>query len=376
MKNIYLTLLKMAPALTCPVIATVTGTVGSTPQKPGSSALFGNDGLITGTVGGGVVEGKVQKFAKICGRTKESGYFHFELDKDISESEEAICGGRISILIDADPLKHESVFKEVEKSLAEREPGVLITKVTVNKERTVQIARYWMTGSNKPDLPASIPEKIKPAITDMLSSANPDDYRQVEILIPGQGYSEDFYLEPVIPLPKLVIAGAGHIGKALSYLGKMLDFEVTVIDDRREYANNDNIPYADHLVVKNIGEAMVEIEKVADTYIVIVTRGHKDDAGALKPCIGSGAAYTGMIGSKGKVAKMHSEFIRMGWATEEQWSRIYAPIGLDIKSKTVEEIAVSIAAQLVLVKNGLRQPVKITTPHNTRRSPDTSDPKK
>jgi len=83
-----------------------------------------------------------------------------------------------------------------------------------------------------------------------------------------------------------------------------------------------------------------------------------------------------MIGSKGKVAKMHSEFIRMGWATEEQWSRIYAPIGLDIKSKTVEEIAVSIAAQLVLVKNGLQQPVENRTPHTTRRTPDTSDPKK
>jgi xanthine dehydrogenase accessory factor len=131
----------------------------------------------------------------------------------------------------------------------------------------------------------------------------------------------------------------------------MLDFEVIVIDDRREFANPDNLPDADHIIVKNIGEAMEVIEKTADTYIVIVTRGHKDDGVALKPCIGSDVAYVGMIGSKGKVAKMHSEFIRQGWATEEQWNRIYTPIGLDIKSKTVEEIAVSIAAQLVLVRN-------------------------
>ena len=71
---------------------------------------------------------------------------------------------------------------------------------------------------------------------------------------------------------------------------------------------------------------------------------------ALKACIGSDAAYIGMIGSKTKIALMHGEFIDNGWATEEQWEKIFAPIGLDIKSKTVEEIAVSIAAQLVQVK--------------------------
>jgi xanthine dehydrogenase accessory factor len=82
-----------------------------------------------------------------------------------------------------------------------------------------------------------------------------------------------------------------------------------------------------------------------------VTRGHKDDGNALKECIGSDAAYIGMIGSKTKIALMHGEFIGNGWATEDQWQRIFAPIGLDIRSKTVEEIAVSIAAQLIEVKN-------------------------
>ncbi len=130
MKNIYLKILKMAPDVTAPVLATVTGTIGSTPQKPGSSALFGRDGLITGTVGGGVVEGKVQEFAQKCGRTKESGFFHYQLNKGISELEEAICGGRITILVDADPLSHLSVFKEIKKSVSNREPGVLITRAT------------------------------------------------------------------------------------------------------------------------------------------------------------------------------------------------------------------------------------------------------
>jgi len=99
---------------------------------------------------------------------------------------------------------------------------------------------------------------------------------------------------------------------------------------------------------------MRNLQKDKNTFIVIVTRGHGHDADALKPCIGSPAAYVGMMGSRVKVAKIHQEFITKGWATEEQWKRICTPIGIDIGSQTVEEIAVSIAAQLIVIR-GRRQ---------------------
>jgi xanthine dehydrogenase accessory factor len=192
-------------------------------------------------------------------------------------------------------------------------------------------------------------EKIGSEASDILSSAAPE-FRQIEISIqekkPGI-----VLLEPVFPQKQLIIAGAGHIGKALSHLGKLLDFDVTIIDDRKEYANIENLPDADSIIVREIGPAMEEVKKGKDSYIVIVTRGHNDDAEALKPCIGSGAAYVGMIGSRTKVLRMKDEFIRNNWAIEEQWNQIFSPVGLDIKSKTVEEIALSIAAQLVLVRN-------------------------
>jgi xanthine dehydrogenase accessory factor len=148
-----------------------------------------------------------------------------------------------------------------------------------------------------------------------------------------------------------VIVGAGHIGRALAHLANLLDFEVTIIDDRSEFANSDNIPEADHIIVNDIGESLKKFKKNNDTYVVIVTRGHKDDAAALKPCIGSDLAYTGMIGSVNKIASMRVNFIESGWATAEQWDTVHTPVGLDIRSRTVEEIAVSIAAQLVLVRN-------------------------
>jgi xanthine dehydrogenase accessory factor len=185
-------------------------------------------------------------------------------------------------------------------------------------------------------------------VRNLLSSPASALYKELDLPVPGEKQTAKFFLEPVMPLPRLVIAGAGHIGIALSHLGRLLDFEVTVIDDRKEYANPANLPDADHIIVKDIGEAMKEEKKDNNTYIAIVTRGHSHDAEALKPCIGSTAAYVGMMGSKKKVAKMHEEFIKNKWATEEQWQEICTPIGLEIGSKTIEEIAVSIAAQLVL----------------------------
>ena len=92
---------------------------------------------------------------------------------------------------------------------------------------------------------------------------------------------------------------------------------------------------------------------------MIVTRGHRHDGQALRGCLGSRAAYIGMIGSKRKIELMRQQFLKEGWATEEQWSRIYAPIGIDIGSQTVEEIAVSIAAQLVHVRSQLQKGRKV-----------------
>ncbi len=351
MKNIYIQITKIGQPPSGLVLATVTGSRGSTPQKPGSSALFGNNILISGTVGGGVVENKVWEYAKKYSGSKESAYLHFTLDNDVSRKEEAICGGNISILVDTDPMSHIPVFKEMEQSLAEGYPGVLITMVTLLKEPHVLINRYWTTGRSKLSLPVYFMEEIEPEVKNILSSSGTSVFRHLELSIPGEEPSSLFFLEPVFPLPRLVIAGAGHIGKALSHLGRMLDFKILVIDDRQEYANPDNLPDADQIIVKDIGEAMQEIKKDHDTYIVIVTRGHNDDAKALKQCISTGAGYVGMIGSRGKVAKMHDEFISKMWATEEQWQKIFTPVGLDIGSKTVEEIAVSIAAELVLVRS-------------------------
>jgi xanthine dehydrogenase accessory factor len=351
MNNIYLLIPGKIAGNDNLALTTVIETHGSTPQKHGRSALFGPSGLIAGTIGGGALEGRVQLIAKESSKTKESGIYHFNLDHDISFRQDAICGGHATILVDASPENHNIVFDQIKESLQNRIPGVLVTIVKGLKETDVKIARYWVASLKENNLPGQYSDLLSADLKKLLLSSDPDDFTKHE-LATGEGDKRVLaFLEPLFPSYQLVIAGAGHIGKALAHIGKLLDFEVTVIDDREDFANKSNIPDADHIVVEDIGKALQGLRKGHNMYIVIVTRGHDDDAKALKPCINSEAAYLGMIGSKSKIAKMHNHFVQNGWATEEQWSAIHAPIGLDINSKTVEEIAVSIAAEIVLERN-------------------------
>ncbi len=185
---------------------------------------------------------------------------------------------RYSILIDANLNNYLSVFEQLKKSLDNRIPGVLITMVTAFTEETVMINRYWMSDTFIPDMPEEFLSAIEPLVRSMLTEGIQSDYREIELKIPDEEPASLFFLEAVFPPEKLIIAGAGHIGRALAHLAEMLDFEVTVIDDRSEYACTENIPEASHIIVEDIGEALKILKKSNDTYVVIVTRGHKDDA--------------------------------------------------------------------------------------------------
>jgi len=331
------------------VLATVVKASGSTPQKPGSSALFGEAGLLAGTVGGGPLEAEVQHIAESVLISGASDQFYFNLDAE-KGADGAICGGEAEVLVDAHPSAHLAVFEKLEGSMARRQAGYLLTAAGPKGEGGRTLRRYWIRGSDPEAIPHDISIDFKKLIKGHLKYA--ERYGFVEIDLGGIPQEWDMaYLEYIQPRPHLVIAGGGHIGKALAHLGSLLAFEVSVVDDRPEFANSKHIPEADHFLVKDIGSAMKEIQSGPDTYIVIVTRGHTHDGEALKACIGSGAAYIGMIGSAHKIGIMKKQFLEEKWATPEQWASIYAPIGLDIGSKTVEEIAISIAAQLVEVRH-------------------------
>jgi xanthine dehydrogenase accessory factor len=330
------------------VLATIVDASGSTPQVPGATAIFAAHGLVAGTVGGGLVEGRVQATALEGFKDKRARLVEFRLDADPNDQEGAICGGNVSVLIDPLVADAKPIFERALQGFRKRRPGVLLTIIRPLEGEFVHTARDWLAESDFPE-PSRPHGRMfqEPELADVLASGKPKLFKRQDFSV---------FAEPVCPLPRLIIAGAGHVGKAVAHLGSLLDFEVTVIDDRAEFANKDNIPDADTVIVGDVAAAVRGIPDSTENYFVIVTRGHRHDAEALRASIGRRAAYLGMIGSRTKIALVRREFLEKGWATEEEWERVRAPIGLEIRSKTVEEIAVSIAAELVLVRAGLKGP--------------------
>jgi xanthine/CO dehydrogenase XdhC/CoxF family maturation factor/CTP:molybdopterin cytidylyltransferase MocA len=352
MKNIYLTLSNELEKDVPLAIATILETKGSTPQVQGASAIISSEGIISGTLGGGILEAEAQNKAIEAINQKSSLVFEADMDAVLSDQESAICGGKAVMLIDASPDEHFEVFREISSSLKNNQAGSLVTHIFKSGEAKVEINRYWISEGNK-ETNWSDPEILKniQLIRECLK-VNKISFLDNKI-IPGNenDTGSAFFIEPVRPLPSLIIAGAGHVGQAVSHISSLLGFDVTVIDDRPEFCNKEKLPDADHLIVDNIAAIMRKIPKTKDAYIVIVTRGHMYDSEVLKQCICSDATYIGMIGSRRKIRLMRQKFIDEGWATPEQFDRVYAPIGLEIGSQTVQEIALSICAQLVQVRS-------------------------
>ena len=331
-KNIYSNLVT-EPEKNNPVaLATLLDTRGSVPQVRGASAIFSEVGLIAGTLGGGVLEADASHKAIEIVKHCSSDIYEFDLNAEITSKEEAICGGSATILIDACLEDSREVFRLMEKSIQKGRSGILLTSITGKKGMVIE--RQWFENATGEYL-----QEMQQCLDDR------------KCLYKETSEGNVLFFEPIFPLPSLIIAGAGHIGRALAHLAHLLDFEVTVIDDRAEYANSHNIPDADHLIVDNIGKTLRGMARTPDTYIVIVTRGHKDDGEALRACLDADVVYIGMIGSKRKISLMRDEFISQGWASPSQFDLVHAPIGLEIGSKTVQEIAVSICAQLVQIRH-------------------------
>lgn len=359
--SIYTRLLAQLEKNERSVYAVLIDALGSTPQVAGAAALFGPTGLLTGSVGGGVLEEEAGRIAAIGLRDRISRLRRFALNEGEKSDHGAVCGGEAVLLLDADPAVHAPVFRDLQHSLSQRRGGVLLTRILPAAADKVFITRTWWEEKE-----GSIPWQSMPfgalntLIAKVFSRGQPELLSFAEFSSEKKS-KEKVFVEPLFPRQRLVIVGAGHIGQALSHWGQRLGFEITVIDDRPEYANITRLPDADNIIVATINEALRAFPIASDTYIVIVTRGHQHDEAALRECIRSSAAYIGMIGSRNKVKLARDRFIREGWASVEQWERIFAPIGLDIDSKTVEEIAVSIAAQLVQQRRQIlsnREPIE------------------
>ena len=163
------------------------------------------------------------------------------------------------------------------------------------------------------------------------------------------GGTLEIFIEPVLPMPLLYIFGAGHVAIELFKAARNAGFDCIVTDDREAYANAERFPNALQVIAKDFDRAFNEIAPSESSYIVIATRGHRDDMRVLRWAVETPARYIGMVGSRRKAITVFRELTREG-LKPELFDRVHSPVGLDIGAVTPEEIAVSVVAEIIAMR--------------------------
>lgn len=332
------------------VVATVVKTSGSTPQKPGAKLLVRADGSGVGTLGGGCVEGDIwfaaSQLLKHGGNAEMRDY---ELNEDLAAQNGLVCGGTMFFLLDPirEPQKIQ-VFNE--EMLAAYDGGTPVAvahlmKIPEGSHLTVGsrllIRENGSTSGSLGD-PTIDAQAAKQARTLMAMGKN--DYVTTES-------GAEFFIEAFTTPPTLVLAGGGHVSKAISNIASTLGFRIFVVDDRQEFANSDRFPEAEQTLVSDYESAFEKLQIGANSFIVIATRGHRYDAVVTAAALRSPASYIGLLGSKRKTILIFEELFKAGF-TMGQIQGIRSPIGLSISARTPEEIALSIMAEIVAFRLG------------------------
>lgn len=165
------------------------------------------------------------------------------------------------------------------------------------------------------------------------------------------GGQVEVYVEPILPKPTLVVIGAGHVGKAVAYLAGWVGFRVVVNDDRPGFCTPEVVPGADEYLPVPMAQLPEKLEINPWTYLVLTTRGMNVDVEGLPELLKTQPAYIGLIGSKRRWQSTRKKLIELGM-TKETLDRVRSPIGLELKAETPEEIAVSIMAEIIMIRNG------------------------
>lgn len=325
------------------IVCQVVETRGSTPQKAGALMVLDPDGGQVGTLGGGCVEAEVT--SRAAGRLGEEGaeLQTFILDHDYAWADGLICGGKMVVSSEAvrgsGPLDYFRAYRSLLDSGDGLTEAVVIDPPKLGAD-LLPGARFLFDSSGaclaswpRIEPPNALTERVVPLVER-----------------PGPTIRAGVSFMPTLPRVRLVIVGAGHVGQAVAALAAQADFSVWVLDDRHLYASPERFPTAERLIVGSFDDTLPALEVTPHTYALIVTRGHGHDEEALYHLAGTLASYVGLLGSKRKI-RMIFDSLRESGIAPESLARVTAPVGFDIGSQTVPEIAVSIVAELIARRN-------------------------
>jgi xanthine dehydrogenase accessory factor len=327
------------------VVATVVKTSGSTPQKPGAKLLVRADGSGVGTLGGGCVEGDIwfaaSQLLKSGGAAEMRDY---ELNEDLAAQDGLVCGGTMYFLLD--PLRQPEANQEFNSEvIAAYEGGAPVAVASLMKApegSELTVGSKLLIRENGSTAGSLGDERLDSGAMNearRLMAMGKNDYITAES-------DAEYYIEAYTTPPTLVLAGGGHVSKAISNIAASLGFRIFVIDDREEFSNPERFPEAEQTIVSDYGSAFEKLPIGTNSFIVIATRGHRYDASATAAAMRTPASYVGLLGSKRKTILIFEELFSEGFTMEEVQS-VRSPIGLNISARTPEEIALSIMAEIV-----------------------------
>jgi len=323
------------------VLATILEKYGSAPRGEGAKMIVWEDLSIDGTVGGGLVEAMVIKAAARVQREKQFCIEEFCLSNKAAASLGMVCGGDVKIFleyIDWEDVKACSFFEVLHRHHENNTDFVVVIKISPTDHQISQLEKWVCTetsfyGPACPELSGLIEEMY-------------DEFRHFKY--PSAFLNEGgFYVETYLINENVCIFGGGHIGKVLAELCKKIGFDVTIVDDREEFANLDRFNNVNDVKVLPGFERLTENVRInRHSYVIIVTRGHSYDKEVLAQMLQTDAKYIGMIGSRTKREHVYECLLEEGF-TPGDLERVYSPIGLPIHAEMPEEIAVSIVAEMI-----------------------------
>jgi xanthine dehydrogenase accessory factor len=331
------------------ILATIVAQKGSAPRAPGTRFLIRSDGSFEGTIGGGKVEADVLASAPKVFAEKKNRIILFRLTGEEAAESEMICGGELEIyleLISGSIPAHLEFYRKISDLLPRGAPALIATLLEEVQSADFGDSKFLYLPEEEQPL-GKIPwiDPVRKDLPGILFKGQP-----VLLTAVAQGKEKKIFVEPLIAPPHLFIFGAGHVSSALCPLAKTVGFQVTVFDDRPEFAEPGRFPEADDIVVRPFDRVLDHVIIGSNAFVVIITRGHLHDHLVLRQILKTHPRFIGMIGSRNKREVIFNA-LRKEKFSEELIQSVHTPIGLNIQAETPEEIAVSIVAELIQVRN-------------------------
>jgi xanthine dehydrogenase accessory factor len=331
------------------VLATIIHQRGSAPRTAGTRMLISSEQEIAGTIGGGLLEAETMRTAARMSAEAPARVLTFDLTNRDAAVMEMICGGLIKVLLDyIQPGDTNRALFNSWKDLLSQGRRAMLVSTAYGDETHVQRIEHAVLGSDrrvqgKLNFSAEGVEKLSHLVTQPT---------QIHVL-----HLEDRLVvaDPGQMAPTLYIFGGGHVALPTAHLAALTGFNVVVLDDRPEFSAAERFPEAmGACTIASFDTAFDNLPVNSRAYIIIVTRGHLHDRTVLAQALKTPAVYIGMIGSRRKRDAIYERLLKEGYTTDDI-DRVHCPIGLAIGADTPEEIAVSIVAEMIAVRAGVRQ---------------------